>query len=235
MFYHTVKHSRNGRNNSGHIYGFPVRFGAWCNSRLKVEVQNEFRRTVLQPLQERGKGRKDSRIPDEKGQLVQRSKKATDTGFYKSLESEVVQYIGIAADETERVERHKSKEGVVMPLVEIGWTEADCYKWCEEQGILAPTYTSSFRDGCWFCHNQGVAQLRNLRTNYPDLWALLMKWDSDSPVTFHADGRTVHDFDKRFAMEDSGLINKDDVFRWEYLNTPPDMQLDMFGGQHIWK
>lgn len=85
--------------------------------------------------------------------------------------------------------------------------------------MLSPTYETSYRDGCWFCHNQGVAQLRNLRKNYPDLWALLMKWDLDSPVTFKADGHTVHDFDKRFQMEDEGIVRADEKWRWEYLHS----------------
>lgn len=67
--------------------------------------------------------------------------------------------------------------------------------------------------------HQGVGQLRLLRKNYPEFWALMLKWDKDSPVTFHADGHTVHDFDRRFAAEDEGLIYPDDkVFRWSMLD-----------------
>lgn len=128
-----------------------------------------------------------------------------------------VQYIGIAADEPNRF--HNLSDTKLSPLVEIGWTEADCRAWCEENGLLSPIYTQAARGGCWFCHNQGVQQLRLLRKQYPDLWALLLKWDSDSPVTFHADGHTVHDFDRRFALEDDGLIAADDkVFRWSMLD-----------------
>lgn len=43
----------------------------------------------------------------------------------------------------------------------------------------------------------------------------MLKWDNDSPVTFHADGKTVHDFEKRFHAEDLGLIPADQTFRWE--------------------
>lgn len=47
---------------------------------------------------------------------------------------------------------------------------------------------------------------------------LMLKWDRDSPVTFHADGRTVHNLDKRFQLEDEGFIWPDDkVFRWSML------------------
>ena len=129
-----------------------------------------------------------------------------------------MQYLGIAADEPERIARHQ-KPGFKMPLVEIGWDEVFCRQICEENGLLSPIYTSSTRGGCWFCHNQSVDQLRLLRKNYPDLWALLLKWDNDSPVSFKPDGRTVHDYDKRFQLEDQKLIFPDDrVFRWAMLD-----------------
>jgi hypothetical protein len=128
-----------------------------------------------------------------------------------------VQYLGIAADEPERIKRH-DKPGFKMPLVEIGWAEADCRKWCEERDLLSPIYTTATRGGCWFCHNQGIDQLRILRREYPDLWKLLLKWDRDSPVSFHADGHTVHDFDLRFQAEDLDLVPKDRKFRWKMLS-----------------
>lgn len=128
-----------------------------------------------------------------------------------------VQYLGIAADEPERIKRH-SIPGKVLPLVEIGWNEAYCREWCEGNDLLSPIYTDSARGGCWFCHNQSIDQLRLLRRNYPDLWALLLKWDSDSPVTFHSDGHTVHDFDNRFQAENEGRVPINRKFRWKMVN-----------------
>ena len=128
-----------------------------------------------------------------------------------------MQYLGIAADEPERIARHIVKPGIKLPLVDIGWTEADCRKWCEDNALLSPIYTTATRGGCWFCHNQGVNQLRLLRKNYPDLWAILLKWDLDSPTTFHADGHTVHDFEARFQLEDDGIISPGDKWRWSYI------------------
>ena len=61
-------------------------------------------------------------------------------------------------------------------------------------------------------------QLRLLRKNYPELWSLLLKWDVDSPVTFHSDGHTVHDIDKRIAAEEAGLVPTDRSFRWKMLD-----------------
>lgn len=129
-----------------------------------------------------------------------------------------ITYLGIAADETSRF--HGLSDIKISPLVDAGWTEACCREWCERNGLLSPIYTTAVRSGCWFCHNQGVGQLRLLRKNYPEYWALMLKWDADSPVTFKADGHTAHDFDRRFQLEDAGLISPDDkVFRWSMLDN----------------
>ena len=128
-----------------------------------------------------------------------------------------IQYLGIAADEPNRL--HNLSDTKKSPLVELGWDEAYCRKWCEENDLLSPIYTTATRGGCWFCHNQGVQQLRLLRRNYPEYWALMLKWDKDSPVTFKPDGHTVHDFDRRFQLEDEGFICVDDkLFRWSMLD-----------------
>ena len=127
-----------------------------------------------------------------------------------------VQYIGIAADEPNRF--HNLTETKKSPLVEAGWDEAHCREWCEKNDLLSPIYTTATRGGCWFCHNQGVEQLRLLRKNYPELWNIMLAWDSDSPVTFHADGHTAHDFDERFALEDQGIVSADEPWKWSYLD-----------------
>lgn len=134
------------------------------------------------------------------------------------LKPKAIHYLGIAADEPNRF--HNLSDTKKSPLVELGWTEAMCREWCEANDLLSPIYTTAARGGCWFCHNQGVEQLRLLRKNYPEYWALMLKWDSDSPVAFHADGHTVHDFDERFRLEDEGFISANDkVFRWDMLES----------------
>lgn len=136
-------------------------------------------------------------------------------------------YIGIAADEAKRCNR--LTENQRSPLAEVGWTEEDCRRWCEDNDLLSPIYTTATRGGCWFCHNQGVNQLRILRHNYPELWALMLKWDADSPVTFKADGHTVHDYDCRFELEDMDLLFPDDkVFRWSMLDDELNYRMEEF-------
>lgn len=131
------------------------------------------------------------------------------------VQKDAITYIGIAADEPSRF--HNITDKKRAPLVEYDWTEAMCRKWCAENDLLSPLYTTALRGGCWFCHNQRINQLRRLRKNYPELWALLLKWDKDSPVTFKANGQTVRDFDRRFQMEEQAKVPIDKTFKWEMI------------------
>ena len=137
---------------------------------------------------------------------------------------DITQYIGIAADEPNRF--HNLADRKRSPLVEYGVIESEARQIAESLDLLSPIYTQSARGGCWFCYNQTVNQLRLLRKQYPEYWALMLKWDKDSPVTFKADGHTVHDFDKRFQLEDEGLlIANDKTFRWDMLNQELNYRL----------
>lgn len=138
------------------------------------------------------------------------------TGILDKVNRSGIVYIGIAVDEPKRF--HTLSETKKSPLVEAGWSEEKCRHWCEENDLLSPIYTTATRGGCWFCHNQGVDQMRLLRKNYPEYWSLMLKWDSDSPVTFKSDGHTVHDYDRRFALEDMELVPQTRKFRWTMLS-----------------
>lgn len=211
---------------AGNIKGFPMVTGAWCK-KLKYEKGTiDLSGYILSTHPE--EKRENIRLSNDEGRMVQfTAQNGCDKGSRKFLASSdpqgadkntVVWYLGIAADEPERLKRLDGKIKV-SPLNAVGWTEADARLWCEQNDLLSPIYTTATRGGCWFCHNQGVEQLRLLRKNYPELWALLMKWDLDSPVSFHPDGHTVHDFDRRFYFEDLGLVPCDRKFRWKILET----------------
>lgn len=134
----------------------------------------------------------------------------------KAMGTDDTLYLGIAANEGPRILRHLRRQNVQLPLVDAGWTEDDCYRWCEEQGLLSPTYSTFARDGCWFCPNQPVERLRWLRKERPELWALMLRWDEASPVRFKSHG-TVGMYEKRFAAEDAGQCPVGRSFRWEMI------------------
>ena len=137
-------------------------------------------------------------------------------GAIKKTKINGIEYIGIASDETKRFK--VLRDNKISPLLELDWQEDLCGLWCKYSDLLSPDYETGCRGGCWFCHNQGVDQLRNLRKNYPQYWKLLLKWDKDSPVTFKPNGITVHHFDKRFELEELGLVPTDKTFRWDMLS-----------------
>lgn len=248
QFYRGIESGKN----AGRIYGFPHTIGPWCNSRLKVDILRQIsnpdlRANILSYSEAQG-GQSESqsilgfpivrgnwcntylktnvlRMADTKRKLVYPTQDPvfSDIATVQGERVNIVQYLGIAADEPERIKRH-TKDGVKLPLVEIGWDETYCRQWCEENGLLSPIYTDATRGGCWFCHNQGVDQLRKLRNNYPDLWQILLKWDKDSPTTFKPDGHTVHDFDMRFKLEETDLVPTDRRFRWKMLDKYREQQ-----------
>lgn len=203
----------------GGVYrGFAAKHRNWCLSYLKqpaLRMAARHRRMVLEtqnPVCTVGPG---------SGEVGARSSRSRNGATFSNTrragrETNTVQYLGIASDEPERIIRH-TKPGFALPLVETGWDEAYCRRWCEDNDLLSPIYTTASRGGCWFCHNQGVDQLRILRKAYPEYWQLMLKWDKDSPVTFKADGHTVHDFEARFAAEDAGLIDPQERFLWEMI------------------
>ena len=194
--------------------------GNWCTSDLKQRALRQSGASIAREL--KLNSITASRSQSIKGTGVQPSNSEfSDSTLAQGADINIVQYLGIAADEPERIKRHQ-KPDIILPLVEVGWDEAYCRQWCEENDLLSPIYTDSARGGCWFCHNQGLEQLRLLRKNYPDLWKLLLKWDKDSPVSFKPDGHTVHDYDLRFRLEDEGKVPKDRKFRWKMLQQEGD-------------
>lgn len=175
LFYTTVSKGRKHPEYEGHIRGWPLVIGHWCQRDLKLAA------------------------------------------LRKLYSMDAVFYLGIAADEPKRFGQLNDRKR--SPLVAAGWDERKCREVCFAHGLLSPVYQFSRRSGCFFCPFQPVDQLRLLRKDHPYLWGVMMDWDSDSVVPFRSNGRTLADYDKRFEMEDKGLISVGDrSFRWKMLD-----------------
>lgn len=108
----------------------------------------------------------------------------------------VINYIGIAADEPKRI---KDK---VYPLVEWGWTEADCLKYCYDKGFdWGGLYNYFDRLSCWCCFMQSIQDLRMLRKHFPELWNELKSWEEKAWNNLRAD-HSLDWYEKRFRLED---------------------------------
>ena len=77
------------------------------------------------------------------------------------------EYIGIATDETLRIEKERN-EHKLLPLVDWRMTEKNCLKYCyskgffwEENGIRL--YDVLDRVSCWCCGNKNKKELENMR------------------------------------------------------------------------
>lgn len=133
--------------------------------------------------------------------------------YFKGVDC--IQYIGIAIDEPARLGRLNDK--LRSPLAEYNITEAMAMDICKELDWVAPTYITSNRDGCWFCPCQSLNQLRRLYNDFPDYWKIMKKWDADTGRRFKID-HTLDEYDKRFKLENEGLIPRDNTFRWKMLD-----------------
>ena len=84
-----------------------------------------------------------------------------------------MQYIGIASDEQERLVRLEGQK--ISLLDKYGVDEAGAYELCKRTGLLSPIYEFADRNGCFFCPNAKLPELRHLRRYHPDLWGRLLQ------------------------------------------------------------
>ncbi len=121
---------------------------------------------------------------------------------------DVVEYVGIAADEQFRLERKRNRnESHVHPLVDWGMTERDCLNYCYERGYdWGGLYQHFKRVSCWCCPLQSLDELRKLYHHFPELWAKLKDWDSRTWRKFRADFN-AEQLERRFDFEDECIQN----------------------------
>lgn len=118
--------------------------------------------------------------------------------YNKEQTEPVHEYVGIAVDEPERLARLTSNKS--SPLADYGITEEMAVEICRQHCLLSPIYQTQARNGCWFCHNARIGELRYLYRQYPELWAELRKIQTISRVTFKQN-YTIFDLEERFKKE----------------------------------
>lgn len=107
--------------------------------------------------------------------VVQRDCKARPIHRYlKTLPAHVVQYVGIAKDETDRLFRMEGRKQVSL-LEKYNISESGARQLCEDAGLLSPIYSFADRNGCWFCPNAKLPELRHLYDHHPDLWNRMLE------------------------------------------------------------
>lgn len=124
--------------------------------------------------------------------------------FFKELDSDYIEYVGIAKDEPKRFER--LCENKISLLDKYKYTEQMALAICKKYGLLSPVYDFALRNGCWFCPNARKGQLEHLRNDYPDLWNKLLELECMPDLIgnkFNTLTKTsVHDIEKKFFLQE---------------------------------
>lgn len=126
------------------------------------------------------------------------------TQYMKSIEGEIVQYIGIAKDEPERMERLKGTNKFSILDAE-DYTEQMAYELAAEYNLLSPHYGFAPRGGCWFCPNARYGEKKHLRTHHRELWQKLLDLENEDGLV----GAVWDTRNKRSAHQD------EEMFMWE--------------------
>ena len=115
---------------------------------------------------------------------------------------EIIQYVGIAADEPKRLKRLEGTNRVSI-LAKYGVTEAQAKDICERMGLLSPIYNITHRNGCFFCPNASEKEIRHLYFNHPDLWELLRELQTtpDTSRECFTRNKTIFEYEKIFEEE----------------------------------
>lgn len=134
--------------------------------------------------------------------------------FMKQYKNDdIVQYIGIAADEPKRLKRLEGTNKVSL-LEKYGYTEQDAFEICERYDLLSPIYEFTKRGGCWFCPNAKYSELKHLRTYHRNLWNKLLDLEKETNKVGYIwntlTGRSMEDNEQMFFWEERQI----NIFEW---------------------
>lgn len=128
---------------------------------------------------------------------------ALDANARKSGKS-VVQYVGIAADEQNRLKKLSDEK--VAPLADAGITEEQALRICYERGFFWEEngfrlYDILDRVSCWCCANKNLKELRNIYTHLPEYWERLKELQTKTDRPMKGARGSVFDLEQRFKQE----------------------------------
>lgn len=128
--------------------------------------------------------------------------------YLHAKNSNLIQYIGIAEDEPERLSRLGDTK--ISLLSKYGYTENMAKEKAAQYGLLSPCYTYSSRNGCWFCPNCTLNELRHLRNCHQSLWQKLLELENTPDIignVWDTRSRTsIHDIESRLYWESRQMM-----------------------------
>lgn len=128
--------------------------------------------------------------------------------FYKSKypDEQIVEYVGIASDELDRVQI-KRNQFKIYPLIYWGMTENDClvkcykagFEWKEDEVSL---YQVLDRVSCFCCGNKNLKELKAMYERLPKYWNKLKQLQERTNIPYKQ-GKTVKDLEIKFNLENN--------------------------------
>lgn len=115
--------------------------------------------------------------------------------FIRSLGDDYVSYVGIAADETDRLRSMHKEPHKVSLLEKYGINEAQAMQMCGQEGLLSPQYAMERedgrkmkRDGCWFCPEmkncEAAAIKHHPEERYRNAWKQFVALEEEDGLAF---------------------------------------------------
>ena len=143
-------------------------------------------------------------------------KESTIKKYYKTINDNIVEYVGIAADEEKRIPRAREK-GQILPLVDFNMTESDALKYCFDNGYDwieddVELYTILDRVSCWCCKNKNLNELRQMYKYLPKYWKKLKEMQDKTFLPYKnykykgKPCRTVQELENRFKEEENSSL-----------------------------
>lgn len=126
----------------------------------------------------------------------------------------IVEYVGIALDETERILRERVKTCTnrlkLYPLAEWAMTEKDCLEYCYKQGYTwnedgVDLYKILDRVSCWCCKNKNLKELENMFLYLPTYWQKLKELQAQIDIPFKQE-YSIFELEQKFKDKNSLLL-----------------------------
>lgn len=117
----------------------------------------------------------------------------------------VCEYVGIAIDETKRINKERTGNKV-FPLVEWEMTEKDCLEYCYIRGYFwqednVELYNILDRVSCWCCSNKNLKELENYYKFLPKYWHMLKTLQSKTTRPFYHNKYTIFELEEKFKKK----------------------------------
>lgn len=137
---------------------------------------------------------------------------------YLSKQGDYVMCVGIASDETHRIDRNQNAKHR-LPLVEWGITEAECLQGCYSLGYdWGGLYEQLDRVSCKFCSMKNLKELRNIYFNIPSVWKELREYQTKTDMPYKGKGKSVFDLEVRFELEKEFIQQGKSIRTREFFN-----------------